>query len=352
MNPAPAPLAGLSPASFAMVMATGIVSLGARLHGLDRIAIGLFALNIGMWVVLWALTLLRLVRHPRRVFDDLRDHLRGPGFFTTVAGTAVLGSQFSIFLPGLPAAPLLGALAAVLWVLLTYAIFAALTIKEDKPPLDRGINGGWLLAVVATQSLAVLAALLAASAPQPWRLELNFFALSMWLWGGMLYIWMMSLIFYRYTFFRFAPSDLAPPYWINMGAMAISTLAGSLLIVNSPDAPFLQALLPFLKGFTVLYWATGTWWIPMLVVLAVWRYVYKRFPLRYDPLYWGAVFPLGMYSAATHEMARALQLEFLGFVAPIFLAVAFAAWTAAFVGLLRMLTSMRRGSSGGPTLST
>lgn len=69
----------------------------------------------------------------------------------------------------------------------------------------------------------------------------------------------------------------------------------------------------------------------------------KRFPLRYDPLYWGAVFPLGMYSAATHEMARALQLEFLGFVAPIFLAVAFAAWTAAFVGSLRMLARWRRG---------
>jgi len=345
-------LAGLSPASFAMVMATGIVSLGARLHGLDRIAGGLFALNIGMWLALWALSLLRLARHPRRVLDDLSDHLRGPGFFTTVAGTAVLGSQFSIFRPDLPLAPLLGALAAVLWVLLTYAIFAALTIKEDKPPLDRGINGGWLLAVVATQSLAVLGALLAARAPQPWRLELNFFALSMWLWGGMLYSWMMSLIFYRYTFFRFAPSDLAPPYWINMGAMAISTLAGSLLIVNAPDAPFLQALLPFLKGFTVLYWATGTWWIPMLLVLAVWRYVYKRFPLRYDPLYWGAVFPLGMYSAATHEMARALQLDFLGFVAPMFLAVAFAAWSAAFVGLLRMLARMFRGNAGRRALNS
>ena len=44
------------------------------------------------------------------------------------------------------------------------------------------------------------------------------------LWGGMLYIWMMSLIFYRYTFFPFSPGDLSPPYWINMGAMAISTL--------------------------------------------------------------------------------------------------------------------------------
>jgi len=34
----------------------------------------------------------------------------------------------------------------------------------------------------------------------------------------------------------------------------------------------------------------------MLVILGFWRHVYRRFTLRYDRLYWGAVFPLGMYS--------------------------------------------------------
>jgi len=79
-------------------------------------------------------------------------------------------------------------------------------------------------------------------------MELNFFALSIWLWGGMLYIWFISLIFYRYTFLVFSPGDLTPPYWINMGAMAISTLVGAKLVQNTPDAPFLASLLPFLKG--------------------------------------------------------------------------------------------------------
>jgi tellurite resistance protein TehA-like permease len=333
----PARLADLPPASFALVMATGIVSIAARLQGWQVLANALFALNVAAWAVLCVLTGVRLARHRERMLLDLRDHLRGPGFFTVVAGTAVLGSQFAIFDVSLGAAFALAALAAVLWFVLTYAVLAALTLKEDKPALDKGINGGWLLAVVATQSLAVLGALLAGHLPQPWRLELNFFALSMWLWGGMLYTWMMALIFYRYTFFRLAADDLTPPYWINMGAMAISTLAGSQLIANAPDAPFLQALLPFLKGFTVLYWATGTWWIPMLLVLGVWRYVVKRFPLRYNALYWGAVFPLGMYSAATHQMSQALQLDFLGGVAPVFLVVALAAWAAAFAGLLRHL---------------
>lgn len=38
-----------------------------------------------------------------------------------------------------------------------------------------------------------------------------------------------------------------------MGAMAISVLAGSLLISNSADAPFLHSLRPFLEGFTVFF---------------------------------------------------------------------------------------------------
>lgn len=330
-------LAGMSPAYFGLVMATGIVSLAAHALGHALIAQALYALNAVAYAVLWLLTVLRALRFPGRFFGDLADHLRGPGFFTAVAATSVLGSQTLLLSDAVRAAAALCALALVLWVLLTYAIFAALTVKSHKPSLGEGIGGGWLLAVVATQSIALLGALLAARAGQPWRLELDFLALAMWLAGGMLYVWLASLIFYRYTFFAFSPADLSPPYWINMGAMAISTLAGSLLVANAPDAPFLAALLPFVKGFTLLYWATGTWWIPMLLVLAVWRYVYRRFPMKYDPLYWAAVFPLGMYAAGTHEMIEAMGLRFLAFLPPIFLYAALAAWLAAFAGLVRDL---------------
>jgi tellurite resistance protein TehA-like permease len=327
-------LAGLSPAYFGMVMATGIVSLASHLLGMPVLARALFALNVVLYAGLWILNGLRIARHPRRFFGDMVDHLRGPGFFTAVAATGVLGSQFIVLAADYRTAMALWIAAIVLWVGLTYTIFAGLTIKEVKPTLDQGISGAWLLAVVATQSIAVLGALLAPHVAQPYRLEMNFLALSMWLWGGMLYIWMMSLIFYRYTFFPLSPGDLSPPYWINMGAMAISTLAGSLLIINTPDAPFLLSLLPFIKGFTVFYWATGTWWIPMLAILAFWRHAYRRFPLRYDPLYWGAVFPLGMYAACTHEMILAMGFDFLGFLPGAFLYVALAAWLATFAGFV------------------
>ncbi|HEY9459394.1 MAG TPA: tellurite resistance/C4-dicarboxylate transporter family protein [Paralcaligenes sp.] len=330
-------LADLSPAYFGMVMATGIVSLAAHFLAHEILARVLFYLNIGVYGVLWVMTVVRALRYPRRFFGDMIDHLRACGFFTIVAGTSILGSQAIILSGDHDAGFALWCLAVALWLGLTYTIFAAFTIKMDKPGLDRGINGGWLLAVVATQSIAVLSSLLAAKSGMPYKLEMNFFALSMWLWGGMLYIWTMSLIFYRYTFFRLSPGDLAPPYWINMGAMAISTLAGCLLINDAPGAPYLMSLVPFLKGFTIFYWATGTWWIPMLLVLGLWRYVYKRFPFRYDPLYWGAVFPLGMYTACTFQLNVAMQFEFLSSIAKVFFPIALIAWAATFLGLVVQL---------------
>ncbi len=342
-NPAPS-LANLSPAYFGLVMATGIVSLANFMMGHGRLALALFYLNVVQYAVLCVLYGARAWRHPRRFFGDMAVHLRGPGYFTMVAGTGILASQFLVMRENVAVGAALWGLAVLLWFGLTYTIFTVLTVKQDKPTLDKGINGGWLLAVVATQALSVSSALLAAHIDQPHRIELNLIALSMWLWGGMLYIWMMSLIFYRYTFFRLEADDLAPPYWINMGAMAISTLAGSLLILNAPQAPYLMSLLPFLKGFTVLYWATGTWWIPMLLALGVWRYGYKRFPFTYDPLYWGAVFPLGMYAACTFEMDRAMEFGFLGGLPRAFLYIALAAWTITFAG---MVHAIARGAIRG-----
>ena len=71
----------------------------------------------------------------------------------------------------------------------------------------------------------------------------------------------------------------------------------------------------------------------MLLVLGVWRHLIRRFPLRYDPLYWGAVFPLGMYTVATKQMAAALDLPFLSSLPTVIFVVALAAWTLAFIGL-------------------
>lgn len=326
-------IANLFPGYFALVMATGIVSISAHLLEIKAVSWPLLFINIAAYLVLSVLLLVRIVRFFPRVLADIGDHIRGPGFFTLVAGTCVLGSQLVIVAGQYQAAAVLWFVGLLLWVIVMYSFFTLVTIREHKPELVKGLNGAWLLAAVATQSVSVLGTLLAGHF-EAYREPLLFFTLCMFLTGCMLYLLLITLIFYRFTFLDLTTASLTPPYWINMGAVAITTLAGARLILAAGDWSFLGEILPFLKGFTLFFWAAGSWWIPLLFILGAWRHIYKKFPLRYDPQFWGMVFPLGMYTTCTFQLSKAINFEPLMIIPRIFIYLAFAAWIAASVGLI------------------
>lgn len=331
----PDDLETLHPAYFALVMATGIIAIDAHLHDVPWVPTALFWLNAVFLAGVAGATGARIVRYPEAFAADMRSHSRGVGFFTAVAAFGVFGSQLVLQMDAIGLATLFWVVAAALWFVITYGVLALLTIQPDKPGLADGLNGGWLVSVVATQSVSILTVLIlpsgvSAGLQQP----LMFAALVLWLGGGALYLWLMALIFFRYTFLRMSADDMTPPYWINMGAVAISTLAGTVLLENAALSPIVAELAYFIKGMALLFWAIGSWWIPMLVILGIWRHLIRGVPLTYDPLYWGGVFPLGMYSVCTYHLAEVLDAPFLEPLSDAFMITAMAAWITAFVGLI------------------
>jgi tellurite resistance protein TehA-like permease len=144
-------------------MATGIVSIATSLHGIPVLPTVLFWLNALFLAGLAAATVARILRYPQAFAADIQSHSRGVGFFTTAAATAVFGTELVLQMEAPGIATVFWIVAAMLWFVTTYGVLAVLTVKPDKPSLADGLNGAWLLSVVASQSVVILTVLISAA---------------------------------------------------------------------------------------------------------------------------------------------------------------------------------------------
>src|SRR2546421_11626491 len=87
---------------------------------------------------------------------------------------------------------------------------------------------------------------------------------------------------------------------------------------------FLRTAADLFPGYFALVMATG--------IISIGAY--KRYPLRYDPQYWGMVFPLGMYTVCTFQLSKAINFAPLVFVPRYFIYLAMTAWLLTFLGLI------------------
>jgi tellurite resistance protein TehA-like permease len=276
----------------------------------------------------------RLAVFRSELADDFTDPRRGFGFFTFVAATDVLGTRLSVDQHHAPALALL-AVGGTAWLLLGYVVPWTAVLGHAHRPVIAGANGTWFIWVVASQSIAVLAAAIEPVLTSG-RRELALFAVFSWSVGVFLYAAAGIFVGARLMLYELKPIDLTPPYWVSMGATAITVVAGA-RIAQMADAPMVHATRGLIAGASVVFWAFGTWLIPVLAAAGIWRHVVHRIPLRYEATLWSIVFPLGMYGVGGHYLGQADHLPIVRHIGADESWVALAAWALTFLAMIHHL---------------
>jgi tellurite resistance protein TehA-like permease len=325
-----AAIRSLAPGYFALVMASGIISIGLQTKGFELVS-GIFLLVCAVgFVLLCALTVVRLLRYRDAVVTEFTDPRTDFGFFTFVAGANVLGSRLAMDGRFTWTAVLL-VLGSLGWLVLGYVVPWTVAIGRKERPLIATANGTWFDWVVSSQSVAI-----AATAMEPvagdYRSGLALLAVVAWAVGVFLYAAAGVFVALRLMLYPVGPRDLTASYWVAMGACAITVVAGAHIAGMRP-APVLESERDLIAGLSLLFWAFATWLIPALVAAGWWRHVVRKVPLTYDAGLWGMVFPVGMYGVACLSIGSADRLPIVERVGSGELWFAVLVWSLVFVAM-------------------
>jgi tellurite resistance protein TehA-like permease len=300
-------LNAIPPASGAVVMGTGIVSIGLSLDGQETISRAILVLAAGFWVALAVLLPARATRDRARFLTDIRT----PAALTSIAGTAVLGTRLTVLGSEWAGAALL-VIAAVLW----FALLVPVLSHWRTPTV--GVS---LVLTVSTESLAVLAATLAAGEHADWLLVIALVPFA------------LGLAFYVFVIARFDLRQLGVgrgDHWITGGALAISTLAAGRIATGAKALATLGGGGGPLRGLALGLWALTMLWLPVLLLAEA-----LRPRLRYDVRRWSTVFPVGMYAACSFAVGQAARASAITSFARVWVWVALAVWAAVLAGMMR-----------------
>jgi tellurite resistance protein TehA-like permease len=288
-------------------MGTGIVSIGLALDGWIALSRVLLAIAVVLWVGIAGVFARRAVSERQRWLEELRS----PAALTTVAGTAVLGARLTQ-LAGVRAAEPFLVVTLCAWIVMVPSV-----LRHWSTPTV-GVS---FVLTVATQSVAVLGALVAIDRPAA---SLGVAALIPLVLGAVAYLVVLA---------EADPRQLLVgrgDHWIAGGALAITTLACARIAEALRLDGTLPALQPALRDATVVLWVVAAAWLPVLVLCEL---LWPR--LEYETRRWSTVFPTGMYAVSSLAAGSVTGVRALTAFGRVWIWIAFTVWTVVFVGMLR-----------------
>jgi tellurite resistance protein TehA-like permease len=195
-----------------------------------------------------------------------------------------------------------------------------------------------LLVAVSAESLAVLAATLAAPEHARWLLVAALVPFGL---GLGLYVFVIS---------RFDLNQLAVgrgDHWITGGAVGIAALAAGRIAAGAKALGILGDGGGAFQDIAIALWVLTMLWLLVLLFAEV------RWPrFRYDAGRWSTVFPLGMYAACSFAVGGVAHASAITSFARVWVWIGFASWAIVLVATIGRAIEVVRGEgppdSGSP----
>ncbi|WKZ19766.1 MAG: tellurite resistance/C4-dicarboxylate transporter family protein [Candidatus Jettenia sp. CY-1] len=318
---------------FTAVMATIMVASISSLHGFETIVPYFFVTSLIIFFSIIIFKTTQIALFYENSLNELLNPEKSFYFFTIVSAINLIGICLSKVFHFSTAAYILWYVAISLWLGVSFSSFSILFLhrKSEDRKIEDILHGGWFFTIVGTQSTAFIGITVAEHAMQHVTF-IQLFSFVLWSVGACLYLIFTVFIMLRLVFYQLSSDAALSPYWMNMGAAALTALTGIALYqhIHIMHGPFTD-FLPFLKGFSLFFWSVGLWWLPFLVILAIRKQAFCDDGLVFTVGYWEVAFALGLYAYGTIQLSNLFGGQYLIIISICFSIACIALWCFASV---------------------
>ncbi|MCF6157941.1 MAG: hypothetical protein E3K32_05075 [wastewater metagenome] len=298
---------------FTAAMATIMIASVSQFYGFGTVVPYFFIASLAIFFSVIVFKTARVIVFYKDSLNELLNPEKNLYSFTIVGTINLTGVCLSRVFHLYTAALIFWYVAIGFWVIISLTLFSILFLhqKSEERKIEDILHGGWFFAIIGAQSTAFLGIIVAEHEAQH-MVGIQLFSFALWSIGASLYIIFITLTILRMVFYQFGSSAILSPYWMNIGAAALTALTGTALYqhISGTGGP-LADLLPFLKGISLLFWSLGLWWLPFLIILAIRKQIQSSEGLTFTVGYWEVAFALGLYTNSTIHMVDLFQGQYL-----------------------------------------
>lgn len=314
------------PQWFSAVMGTGAVAISMHLASKQflpfllasqmflAITIAMFLLFIGPWVI-------RFFKYSEKVKKEWKHPVKGNFFPTMPISLIIIGIALDKIGPTLFSTSSIHTVNTLLFFIGSIGIFlfgwiTLSIIFVNKKTDVKHANYGWFIPPVSHLIIPVLGLSLikpyAGTLMADVLFTISMIALGV---GLLLFLFVGSIVYHRYTYHELPVSRLAPTFLIGIAPTSIITVIlvkFSGAIENVGIGIELSKILPELKIMSLMAWGFSIWWLVLSVILLLHYVKNKNHPFVFG--WWAYTFPLGAFAISNGAIAHLIDFTIFGYV--------------------------------------